>query len=633
MTVRDTCSPLERGGMTHVRKERGSGTIRIGMLLPMVALVVMSLAPFLSQSAEARPSMSVDMSVSDVNLDPMEVFKCTIFFDNHGRSPAPLVWINVTIPDSVMYLSDDSGMERGVMDGDHVWRFSSVAEGEHTFEINMQVSANVQEGDVTIISHLDYLDDLHITMPSSEASVTLSITGSVWNLADPAGFSPGGTVGILKDIEPSKSNTSVNSDIPSIGHETGDNTPPVIDDREMEDPAPPLPVTDPGTSLPGDGMEETGADTGIARDPIDKTQEPPSNHHDQSEPAVTIEEDTGTVNEQPDSYTDYSALTEDVQPAVSPITKIEPSKVSSEIVSNNNVYSTGDMLSFTIYLNNTGSQTASRVWVELVIPSSVRLVDDTSALIGGKALGELVFVFFDIGPGVHEFLIYLSFEGEADGSTEVEVWAHVSYTDSLGGFVGGSSHRARCEIVAQPGEFPLMQVSIAILSAGLMTVVAYSTKEWGTYSLLPFIAPLYSRLNRREVMDHKARGTIIGYIKENPGEHFNSLKSKLDFRNGTLAHHLHILERERMIKSVRYGKYRRFFPVGMMVSKKSYPTELEQEILDVVKVRPGINQKTIAKKVGRSKSTVNYHIDKLRRTNKIRTEKNGLSLRHYVIEP
>jgi predicted transcriptional regulator len=110
-------------------------------------------------------------------------------------------------------------------------------------------------------------------------------------------------------------------------------------------------------------------------------------------------------------------------------------------------------------------------------------------------------------------------------------------------------------------------------------------------------------------MDHEARGMIIVYIKENPGEHFNSLKSKLDFRNGTLAHHLHILERERVIKSVKYGKYRRFFPIGM-----------------------GINQKSIAKRVGRSKSTVNYHIDKLRRTDRIRTVKNGLSLKHYVIE-
>jgi uncharacterized repeat protein (TIGR01451 family) len=632
MTVRDTYSPLERGGMTHVRKERGSGTIRIGILLPMVALVVTSLAPFLSQSAEARPSMSVDMSVSDVNLEPMDVFKCTILFDNHGQSSAPLVWINVTIPDSVMYLSDDSGMERGVKEGDHIWRFSSVAEGEHTFDINMRVSAKVQEEDVTIISHLDYLDNLQFAMPSSEASATLSITGSVLNLADPVGFNPGGAVGIVRDTEPPKSNTSVNSDIPSVGHETGDGTPPVIDDREMEDPVPPLPITDPGTPLAGDGTEEPGIDTGKVEKPKDNTKDPPPDPYEQANPTATIDEDTRQRDERTESYVDYTIPVIEEDRQVGDVTVSKPSVVSSEIVSNNDVYTAGDVLSFTIFLNNTGSQIASQVWVELTIPSSVRFINDTSALIGGKALEGLTYVFFNIGPGNREFTIYLSFEGEADESTEVEIWAHVSYTDSLGGFVGESSHRARCEIIAQPGEFPLMTVSIAILSAGLMSVLVYSTKEWGTASLLPIIAPLYSRLRRRDVMDHEARGMIIGYIKENPGEHFNSLKSKLDFRNGTLAHHLHILERERVIKSVRYGKYRRFFPIGMMVSRKAYPTELEQEILDVVKNRPGINQKTIAKKVGRSKSTVNYHIDILRRTDKIRTEKNGLSLRHYIIE-
>jgi uncharacterized repeat protein (TIGR01451 family) len=576
--------------------------------------------------------MSVELSVSDVFLEPLNIFKCTIFFDNNGHSSAPLVWINVTIPDGVRYFSDDSGMERGVMEGDHSWKFSNVAEGEHTFNINMQVSANAQEGDVIITSHLDYIDNLHIAMPSSEAMATLSITESMWNLADPVGFDPGGSVDVVRDIMPRKSNTSVNSDLPSVGHDTGDTTPPVIDDREIEDPTPPVPVTDPGISLPGEDTEETEIDTGIAQDPIDRTHEPPSNQNGPSEPIATTEEDTRIEDEQTDSYADHTEPTEEVQPTVRPETKIEPSRVSSEIVSNYDVYTAGDIISFTIFLNNTGSQTASQVWVELTIPSSVRFINDTSALIGGRALEGLTYVFSNIGPGNHQFLIYLSFEGEADESTEVEVWAHVSYTDSLGGFVGESSHRAKCEIVALPGEFPVMLVSFAILSAGLMTVVAYSAKEWGTYSLLPFVAPLYSRLKRRDVMDHKARGTIIGYIKENPGEHFNSLKSKLDFRNGTLAHHLHILERERVIKSVRYGKYRRFFPVGMMVSRKAYPTELEQEILDVVKDRPGINQKSIAKKVGRSKSTVNYHIDKLRRTDKIRTEKNGLSLRHYVIE-
>lgn len=622
--------------MTHVRKERGSRTIRTGILLPLVALVVMSLAPFLSQSAEARPSMSVEMSVSNALLEPTDAFTCTIFFDNTGSSSASFVWINVTLPDHVEYLSDDSGTERGLKQEDHVWKFSSVSVGKHSFDVNLQVSPSAANGEMIITSNLDYLDKFFILMPSSEAQTTLVIAEFSWNQENSAPFDPLIPVGVAKAVTTSPSNNTINGLQPRDSHGKGEKDPPKEDeDNKTRDLRPlPPPVAEPGTPLPEDMDDEPGENTDTVEGSLEDVRNLPSRPDDRPNTAVIIEDDAWRGNEQPEPYVGKdNPVVGETQPKTDPeTTAAKPPKVSSEIMSNNDVYSTGDALSFTIFINNTGSQTAGLVWVELMIPTTVRFLEDTSALIGGKTLGELSYVFSDIGPGNYQFLVFFSFEGEADESTEVEVWVHVSYTDTREGFVGESSHRAKCAVVAQPEQFPVMQVSIAILSTGLLTIVAYTTKEWGTHSLLPFIAPLYSRLKRKEIMDHEARGMIISYVKENPGEHFNSLKSKLDFRNGTLAHHLHILERERVIKSVRYGKYRRFFPVGMMVSKKAYPTELEQEILDVVRIRPGINQKSIAKKVGKSKSTVNYHIDKLRKTHSIRTEKNGLSLRHYISE-
>jgi uncharacterized repeat protein (TIGR01451 family) len=578
--------------------------------------------------------MSVEMSVSDANLEPMDTFTCTIFFDNTGSSASSLAWINVTLPEHIEYLSDDSGTERGLKQEDHVWKFSSVSEGEHSFDINLQVSPRAGEGEIAIRSSLDYLDKFFIPMLSSEALVTLSIAEYKWSQEDSAEFDPLTPVGFAKAIVSSKSNTTSNNLRPREGFGKGDRDPPKDDkDNGTQDPRPPPPpVIEPETPSPEDIEDDAGEDTGEG--PLENVRNLPSRPDGRVNTAIITEDDAWHRNEQPEAYlTQDDPIVEDTQPKTNPESPAtETSKISSEIVSNNDIYDTGDVLSFTIFINNTGSQTAGLVWVDLTIPSTVRFMDDTSALIGGKTLGEMNYVFSNMGPGNYEFLIYLSFEGEAEESTEVEVWVHVSYTDSKEDFVGESYHRAKCAVVAQPEQFPIAEVSIAILSTGLMTIVAYSTKEWGTHSLLPFIAPLYSRLKRKEIMDHEARGMIISYVKENPGEHFNSLKSKLDFRNGTLAHHLHILERERVIKSVRYGKYRRFFPVGMMVSRKAYPTELEQEILDVVRVKPGINQKSIAKMVGRSKSTVNYHIDKLRKTQNIRTEKNGLSLRHYISE-
>lgn len=590
----------------------------------------MSSAPFFSQDAEARPAMGLEMSLSRTDVQSLNIFTCTIFFDNTGRSLADLVWINVTLPDEIIYLSDNAGHERGMKLGNHSWRFSSVSVGEHSYSISLQATSEVKDGDVlTIQGHLDYYDKFLVPMPL-EDSVSLTISKPTWNMGESSAFNPERQVGIVKGIIQPKPVNSTNSIDPEIGHGDVGETPP--NDEPEKPPLPPPPVTTPGEPPVEDiGATPDERHTSEEEEAITGPIDPPLN---KSGATSTIERPDDKVDDDgPDFYVDYKPNDEMKEPFVdTPTENANPYKVSSDIISNNKVYKSGDVMSFTIFINNTGSKTSGSVKVRLTIPSSVRFLNDTSESLGGKNLGEMTYLFQDVVPGNYEFLIFFIFEGEVQESTEVEIWVHVSYTDSTGDFVGGSTHMASCSVVPEPGQFPMLQVSIAILSAGLMSAVAFSTKKLGAHSLLPFFVPLYSRLKRKEILNHEARDVIIGYIKENPGEHFNSLKSKLDFRNGTLAHHLHILERERVIKSVRYGKYRRFFPMGMMVSRKAYPTELEQEILEVVRDRPGINQKTIAKQVQKSKSTVNYHINKLRRSNKIRTEKSGLSLKHYVVE-
>ncbi len=627
--------------MTHERLERGSNRIRTKILLSMIAFLLMSSVPFFSQSAEARPSMSLVISLSDSNLEPTDVFTCTIFFNNTGESVASLVWINVSFPDHVKYMSDSSNIERGFKTGDYNWTFPSIGISDHKFGISLQIAQDVDgEETLMILGHLDYLGSSSVSMPSLTAHATFKTGKLALNLESQAPSDPKPPVRIVKGIATSNSTASFNGLRIPVGHETGSSALTdfndeinVTDDRTK----PPPPNTDLNESVPGEiGNPPTSdADSGEIPE-TNQSDLPDIAPVDRTYPVVTMRgQDIREVELQTESYVNHVIEEEDDSPKVSVLThkKAKPSLVSSEIVSNNRVYNTGDILSFTIFINNTGSRNAKTVWVDISIPITVRYINDTSSLIGGKKVGDLSYVFTNIGPGNHEFLIFFSFEGEAEDTTEVEVWAHVSYTDSQGDFVGGSSHKASCSVIPQSEQFPLLQVSIAVLSAGLVSIMAFSTNKLGINPLLPFFAPLYSRLKRREVLDHEARGVIIDHIKDNPGEHFNSIKSKLDFRNGTLAHHLHVLERERVIKSVKYGKYRRFFPMGMAVSRKAYPTELEQEILDVVRRKPGINQKSIAKKVDKSKSTVNYHIDKLRKCKIIRTEKNGLSLRHYIVDP
>ncbi|MFQ5883778.1 MAG: winged helix-turn-helix transcriptional regulator [Thermoplasmata archaeon] len=306
--------------------------------------------------------------------------------------------------------------------------------------------------------------------------------------------------------------------------------------------------------------------------------------------------------------------------------------LSSQIVSTKRVFEKDETLAFAVFLNNTGSVPSQSAWLNLSIPSSLTYLSDTSASIGGTAIGNLSYVFSDIGPGNYEFQIFLSFEGALQDSEQIEVWAFLNYTDSNGDFIGEYARNAVCQIVAPSGEFPFLLAGIVILFACMLSFAGLFSRESTKYSLLLFFLPLYSRLRRKEVLDHETRGMIRGYVIANPGDHFNSIKSALDLRNGTLAHHLHVLEREDIIKSIKDGKYRRFFPTGMRIPERAYPTRIEQMILDIVKGTPGITQKDIASQLRMSQPTVSYHINKLKKSDRIRTEKHGMSLRHYLTD-
>ncbi|MCK5290425.1 MAG: DUF11 domain-containing protein [Thermoplasmata archaeon] len=303
--------------------------------------------------------------------------------------------------------------------------------------------------------------------------------------------------------------------------------------------------------------------------------------------------------------------------------------ISPQLTSDKGDYRRSEIPVVTIHLNNTGSATASEVSVELSVPSLVGYLDDTSSTIGGVQEGDFEFTFSDLDPGVHSFEIHFDIATFRDDS-EIEVWVYVNYTDSNGDAIGQTSERVSFGIIAQAEEFPYLLLAFVALIAFAMSFAFASRRESVKYQLLMFIVPLFSRLKREEVMDHETRGMIRGYVIANPGDHFNSIKASLRLKNGTLAHHIHILEREKIIKSVKDGKYRRFFPMGMRIADRAFPTKIEKLILDIVKETPGVTQKDIASQLGISQPTISYHITKLRKAKRLRTEKHGMSMRHFL---
>lgn len=148
---------------------------------------------------------------------------------------------------------------------------------------------------------------------------------------------------------------------------------------------------------------------------------------------------------------------------------------------------------------------------------------------------------------------------------------------------------------------------------------------------------MLGRIKREKILDNFIRGQIYGYIKANPGDHYNSIKEKLDLKNGTFAYHLRILEKEKYIKATNDGLYKRFYPFEMKIPKFKGPEYVEiqlsrfqDSLVELIRTKPGITQKELAKLVGASPQVVNYHIGLMGSFSIVKLEREGNKTRCFV---
>jgi len=181
---------------------------------------------------------------------------------------------------------------------------------------------------------------------------------------------------------------------------------------------------------------------------------------------------------------------------------------------------------------------------------------------------------------------------------------------------------------------------VAVVSTtglGLLFVGLVAFTESGKYKLLmlfTLMIPLYTRIQKEDVLDQFVRGQIYGYIKTNPGAYYNQILRKVGVKNGTLSYHLGVLEKTQLIQSRREGlKYRAFYPTGMMFPKEERfrLTELQIQIIAHIKGRPGLTQKEISRMLGQKPQTINYNIKVLAQANLIRVTKKGRKTRCFSV--
>lgn len=174
-------------------------------------------------------------------------------------------------------------------------------------------------------------------------------------------------------------------------------------------------------------------------------------------------------------------------------------------------------------------------------------------------------------------------------------------------------------------------VGFTFMGGGLLVLAAGLATEYGRFQLwkLLFLIPGFTRLEKDEVLEHNKRDELYRFIKQNPGPSFSDLRRELALSNGTLVHHLRILEGQEYVKGVRDGFRTRFYVRGPKIVMESYLTRTQIQLVEAIGANPGLTQKELSHLLGLPRESVSYHTKQLAAKGRLAIKQEGKWRRYW----
>lgn len=186
-------------------------------------------------------------------------------------------------------------------------------------------------------------------------------------------------------------------------------------------------------------------------------------------------------------------------------------------------------------------------------------------------------------------------------------------------------------------EEPINMNTVVTVSSPIIIVISslviIAMTDAGKYKLTAsLVVPLYTKISKDRVLDRFTRGKVYQYIRDNPGEIYTAIMESLELSNGALSYHLKVLEREGLVYSMTNGTFRHFFPKYMAPPRYVFRlSRIQQVMINHVKKNPGISPNTLAGELQVTSGAVTYHLKHLLVAGILRTEKNGIGKRCYLV--
>ncbi len=182
------------------------------------------------------------------------------------------------------------------------------------------------------------------------------------------------------------------------------------------------------------------------------------------------------------------------------------------------------------------------------------------------------------------------------------------------------------EVQATGWSLPPPPTAASVAGAALLVGLLYWL--WPAIKSGGFVG-LFSRLRRDELLEHPNRAALYDAIRAQPGIHHVALVRLLGKGKGVVAHHLRKLEAGGLVTVHRSaGKTCYFVPGsthhGLMVALP-HVSEAGRRVLAFVCAHPGAVGSEVAASLGLAKSTLSYHVARLREAGLL--DRDGRALR------
>ncbi|HKW42793.1 MAG TPA: choice-of-anchor R domain-containing protein [Thermoplasmata archaeon] len=92
------------------------------------------------------PILAIDVYASAGSVEPGDLERTTVSYANLGSGTASTAWINLSLPNEMVYVADDAGPAPVALGSVWSWRLSSVATGIRLFHVDLRIASWAADG-------------------------------------------------------------------------------------------------------------------------------------------------------------------------------------------------------------------------------------------------------------------------------------------------------------------------------------------------------------------------------------------------------------------------------------------------------------------------------------------------------